>query len=124
ITGKLIHEFEQACVTCDGVEGIIVSSRQGALGNWTANLSQADTAVASLEVKRGDTIEFIAHGKKNSSGDDFKWQVTVRRLEPVANEKNEWDSVRDFYSPLAQPMNAWEKYAQALLAAVEFLLID
>lgn len=124
ITGKLIHEFEQACVTCDGVEGIIVSSRLGALGNWTAYLSQPDTNVADLEVKRGDTIEFIAHGKKNSSGDDFKWQATIRRLETVAGEKNEWDSVRDFYSPLAQPLNAWEKYAQALLAAVEFLLID
>jgi len=124
ITGKLIHDFEQACVTCDGVEAILVSSRQGALGNWTAYLSQADTAVASVEVKRGDTIDFVIHGKKNSSGDDFKWQVAIRRLEPVANEKSEWDSARDFYSPLNQPMNAWEKYVQALMAAVEFMLID
>lgn len=124
ITGKLVHDFEQACVTCDGVEAILVSSRQGALGNWTAYLSQADTAVASVEVKRGDTIDFVIHGKKNSSGDDFKWQVAIRRLEPVANEKSEWDSARDFYSPLNQPMNAWEKYVQALMAAVEFMLID
>ena len=36
----------------------------------------------------------------------------------------DWDSVRDFYSPVAMPMNAWERYVQALIAAVEFSMID
>lgn len=119
ISGTLVHDLEQACVTCDGVEAIIVSSRSGAIGNWPAYLSQAETS-ANIEVKTGDTIDFITHGKKNNSGDDFKWHVTIRSVESTG----EWDSVRDFYSPLAQPMNAWERYVQALMAAVEFSMID
>lgn len=125
ISGTLAHELEEACVTCDGVEAIAVSSRLGLLGDWTAYVSKAETAVASVEVKRGETIDFVTHGKKNSSGDNFKWQVTIRRIEPAAaSDQSEWNSARDFYSPLNQPMNAWERYAQALLAAVEFMLID
>lgn len=119
INGKLIHDLEQSCVTCDGVEAVIVSSRSGVAGNWSAYLSQADTA-ATVEVKTGDTIDFIVLNKKNTSGDDFKWHVTIRR----EGRAEEWDSVRDFYSPLAQPMNVWERYVQALIAAVEFSMID
>lgn len=119
ISGKLIHDLEQACVTCDGVEAVIVSSRSGAAGNWPAYLSQAETAT-TVEVKTGDTIDFVVLNKKNTSGDDFKWHVTIRRDGGTEN----WDSIRDFYSPLALPMNAWERYVQALIAAVEFSMID
>lgn len=119
ISGKLIHDLEQACVTCDGVEAVIVSSRNGAVGNWSAYLSQADTA-AAIEVKTGDTIDFIVLNKKNTSGDDFKWHLVIRR----EGSTETWDSIRDFYSPLAQPMSVWERYVQALIAAVEFSMID
>ncbi|MFN0110696.1 MAG: PSD1 and planctomycete cytochrome C domain-containing protein [Blastocatellia bacterium] len=122
IGGKLIHDLEQACVSCDGVEAVIVSNRLSdrseVIANWSAYLSQAETS-ASIEVKRGDTIDFITHGKKNGSGDDFKWQVTIR-----AETGEQWDSIRDFYSPLDQPMNVWERYVQALMAAVEFSMIE
>lgn len=119
ISGKLIHDLEQACVTCDGVEAVLISSRSGAIGNWSAYLSQTETT-AGIEVKKGDTIDFLTHGKKNNSGDDFKWRVTIRR----DGSAEDWDSVRDFYSPLAKPMNIWERYVQALIAAVEFSFID
>jgi len=119
VSGKLIHDLEQACVTCDGVEAVIVSSRLGAVGNWSAYLSQANTAVA-IEVKTGDTIDFVVLNKKNTSGDDFKWHVTIRR----EGSADDWDSIRDFYSPLTHPMNVWERYVQALIAAVEFSMID
>jgi len=126
IEGILIHDFEQACVTCDGVEGVIVSSRQGALGTWPAYLSQAETAVASVEVKRGETIDFVTHGRKNSGGDNFRWQLTIRRIEPspATGGKVDWNSFRDFDSPLNRPLTVWEKYVQVLIAAVEFTLID
>lgn len=119
ISGKLIHDLEQACVSCDGVEAVIVSSRNGVAGNWSAYLSQAETA-ATVEVKTGDTLDFIVLNKKNTSGDDFKWRVILRR----DGSTEDWDSVRDFYSPVAMPMNAWERYVQALIAAVEFSMID
>ncbi|MEP7337981.1 MAG: PSD1 and planctomycete cytochrome C domain-containing protein [Acidobacteriota bacterium] len=124
ISGTLIHDFEQACVNCDGVEGIIVSSHLGTLGNWPAYLSQAETNVASVEVRRGDTIDFITHGKKNSGGDNFKWHVTIRGIDAMPTKQGEWDSANGFYSPFNQPMNTWERYVQALIAAVEFTLID
>ena len=119
VNGKLIHDLEQACVTCDGVEAVIVSSRNGVVGNWSAHLSQADTT-AAIEVKTGDTVDFVVLNKKNTSGDDFKWHIVVRR----EGSTETWDSIRDFYSPLAQPMSIWERYVQALIAAVEFSMID
>jgi hypothetical protein len=35
-----------------------------------------------------------------------------------------WDSIADFRKPGGQSLGIWEQYAQVLLSAVEFVLID
>jgi mono/diheme cytochrome c family protein len=127
ISGALEHFYENACFDCDGVQAWAVSSRHGQLGHWTASISKAETKVESVEVKRGDTIDFVVDSRKNANGDEFKWPVTIRRLDASTaggQMADSWDSVADFRRPGDKPLGAWERYAQVLLSAVEFMLID
>ncbi|MFN0085614.1 MAG: DUF1549 and DUF1553 domain-containing protein [Blastocatellia bacterium] len=121
ISGILENEYELPCGGCDGVQGTLVSSRAGVLGSWTANLSKSETRVPSLSVKKGDALDFITDGRKNGGSDEFKWNATIKRSDAGDEE---WNSARDFRRPARQPLTIWERYAQALLAAVEFVLID
>ncbi len=124
ITGLLEHDFENACAACDGVQAWIVSSRRGQSGQWAAHLTRAETTIEKVEVKSGDTIDFIVDSRKNRDGDDFTWAVKIRRIDAGPDERDEWNSIVDFRKPGDQPLNAWERYAQVLLSAVEFVLLD
>ena len=121
IDGLLEQNFENGCRKCEGVQGIIVSSRAGEAGRWTAGQNKTPTTVNEIIVRRGDTIDFIADAGKGGSGNGFKWVVTIKRLDGTAED---WHSQRDFRHPSVGTLGAWERYAQVLLAAAEFLLID
>jgi mono/diheme cytochrome c family protein len=121
INGLLEQNFENGCRKCEGVEGIVVSSRLGKAGNWTAGQNRTDTSVNEIVVQRGDTLDFIADAGKGGSGNGFKWVVTIERLDGRAED---WNSMRDFCHPPLGALSGWERYAQVLLAAAEFLMID
>ena len=67
---------------------------------------------------RGETIDFLVEMSRTQ---EFKWAITIRRLDGPAGE---WDSTRDFRHPAAGRLTAWERYAQVLLASAEFMMID
>lgn len=121
IGGVLEQAFENGCRKCEGVQAHLVSSQKGRASNWTARPEQTLTDVAEITVQRGDTLDFIAEVSKGSAGNGFKWAVTIQRLD--ANGET-WDSLRDFRAPWVAPLTAWERYAQTLLAAAEFLVLD
>ena len=121
ISGILENEYDNPCSGCDGVQGTIIHSRAGMLGTWTANLSKSETRVPILSVKKDDVIDFITDGRKNGGSDEFKWNITIKRTD---SGNDEWNSIKDFRQPATQPLDVWERYAQVLLAAVEFILID
>jgi len=121
IDGLLEQNFENGCRKCEGVQGIVVSSRAGEAGRWAAGQNKTPTTVNEIIVRRGDTIDFIADAGKGGSGNGFKWVVTIKRLDGTAED---WHSQRDFRHPSVGTLGAWERYAQVLLAAAEFLLID
>ena len=121
ISGLLEHSFENACRKCKGAYVRIVSNRSGTAGKWDTVQSKVETKLATLEVKRGDIIDFVAEAGKGTAGGEFKWTVTIRSLDGVTAE---WDSVRDFRQPSAGVLSAWDRYAQTLLAAAEFLILD
>ena len=121
ISGILENEYDSPCSGCDGVQGTIVHSRAGMLGTWTANLSKSETRVPILGVKKDDVVDFITDGRKNGGSDEFKWNITIKRTD---SGPDEWNSIKDFRQPATQPLDVWERYAQVLLAAVEFILID
>jgi hypothetical protein len=121
INGSLEQNFENGCRKCEGVDGIVVSNRLGKAGNWAGGQNRIETKVNEIVVQRGDTLDFIADASKGGSGNGFKWVVTIQRLEGNAED---WNSMRDFRHPSAGALSAWERYAQVLLAAAEFMMID
>jgi hypothetical protein len=124
ITGVLEHNFENACRSCKGAFARVVSSRSGSAGNWTAMLSKTDTPVATLDVKRGDTIDFVVEGGKGTTGGEFKWTVSIKPRGQPETASEGWNSLKDFRRPSVGALNAWERYTQVLLASAEFIVLD
>jgi hypothetical protein len=112
------QRFDNGCRKCDGLPSRIHSSRAGSLAAWTGKPAPTETALGEIEVTRGETLDFVV---EMARAQEFKWRVTIRRLDGPAGE---WDSVRDFRHPAAGRLTAWERYAQVLLASAEFMMID
>lgn len=132
----------------DGVQAWIVSSRLGELGAWTVQDAFAETTVARVMVKAGDTIDFIVDCRENPESDSFTWAPVVRLVDdgrqpaaavaaasaalpagagPNAGATLEWNANTDFQGPIPEPpkpLDAWEKYAQVLLLTNEFAFVD
>jgi hypothetical protein len=123
ITGTLKHPNAQG----DGVRGRVVSSRSGVAGEWTVHNGQQDTPVERLEVRRGDTLDFVTDCRTAPSFDGFTWTVQVR-LETTGRDGREtasgWDSRADFRGPLPGALGVWELFAQVLLLSNEFVFVD
>jgi len=127
VRGKLEHPIEAG----NGVEGMVISSRTGQLGSWTAHKSSADTGLAGIHVRRGDTLDFIVSSRGDVNSDGFQWAPTLDAAATVTGARpaeTHWDATADFSGPIkgesAQVTTAWEAYAQALLLTNEFLFID
>ncbi|WP_309713284.1 DUF1549 and DUF1553 domain-containing protein [Armatimonas sp.] len=113
----------------DGVRGRVVHSRSGVLGEWVAQKSQAETKVNTIEVKRGDTLDFVVDCRANENTDSFAWapSVTIAGTKVVGSKRQAWKAEADFGGPppaAATPLSKWERYAQALMLTNEFLYVD
>jgi hypothetical protein len=124
ISGSLKHEHQPG----DGINARVVSSREGLLGNWIVHNGKVETQIQRTEVKMGDTLDFVVDFRANLHSDMFKWAQILRVLEPnAASDPLEWSARKEFAgppAPLPHPLSAWEKYAQALLEANEFIFVD
>jgi hypothetical protein len=128
ITGAIQHSHQEG----DGIRARIVSSRSGQLGSWTLHNKKEETKLESIELKRGDTIDFVVDYNANLNSDDFVWVPVLKISEPSTvnsggDYMNEWNGKKDFSGPPeppARPLDAWEKYAQVLLLSNEFIFVD
>jgi hypothetical protein len=129
ITGTLAHSHQEG----DGIRARVVSSRGGQLGNWTLHNDKAETKFASVEVNRGDQIDFVVDLRDNLNNDDFTWAPVIKLANPqttalsAGDAAAEWNAKKDFGGPPdppPRPLNAWEKYAQVLLLSNEFMFVD
>jgi len=128
ISGTLEHGHKEG----DGIRGRIVSSRAGQLGSWTLHNDKAEAKIEALEVKAGDTIDFVVDFNSNLNSDDFKWSPVIRAKDEAAGAPSgeymaEWNAKKEFSGPPEpppQPLSAWEKYAQVLLLSNEFMFVD
>ncbi len=114
----------------DGIRAFVVSSRSGQLGHWTLHNRQEETNVEAVEVRRGDTIDFIVDINANLNSDDFLWAPVVK-VAPTQSATSDlpenWSAKREFAGnppPPPLPLKAWERYAQVLLLANEFVFVD
>ena len=116
ITGTLKHEPEEG----NGVRGFIVSSAAGELKVAKVHKSKAAMSVAKLEVKAGETIDFIVDIGDTLNSNQFLWSPMIKSGE------TKWDAKEDFDGPKPAPvyLTPWEQYAQVLLLANEFAFVD
>jgi hypothetical protein len=119
LTGELVHEPQEG----DGVRAFIVCSRGGELKSATAHHSRTNMAIEKLELKKGDTVDFVVDIRDVLNSDQFLWAPSITLLE---SDKN-WDAKKEFAGPPPakfEPLEPWAQYAQALLLANEFSFID
>jgi hypothetical protein len=130
VGGRLAHTQKEG----DGVRGFVISSREGQLATWRIHVKSAQTKLTGIAVKQGDTIDFVVDcGPAGNVGwDSFEWKVTVTK-EPTPQTAagdasgQMWDAVKEFSGPIpkpAQPLSAWEKYAQVLLQSNEIAFVE
>jgi hypothetical protein len=114
VSGTLNHEEAAG----DGVRASIVSSRHGPLKTATAHKSKAKMEVAKVEVKAGDTLDFVVDILGELNTDQYLWAPVV-----TAGDKK-WDAKAEFTGPARPALNGWEQLAQALIMANEFMFVD
>jgi Protein of unknown function (DUF1549)/Protein of unknown function (DUF1553)/Planctomycete cytochrome C len=127
IHGKLKHDRgkDTKPEESDGLRGYVCSSRHGLKKSVDVNNTEADTD-CTVEVKAGDTIDFIADPKTGNSYDGFEWTVNLT-LKLTNGREVGFDSVEDFRGPPprpAKPLTPREKFAQVLLMSAEFAFVD
>jgi hypothetical protein len=106
----------------DGVRAMIMHA-SGMAGTWVAQFGETTPIkVDELPVKQGDIVDFVADCRPsgNFSCDDFSWVPEITLREQV------WNAEKDFDGTLTpvRPQDTWERFAQALLLANEFVYVD
>ncbi len=140
ITGTFASQVNSTQIQGDGHRGRIVSSRTGILGHWLVHGTEEVIEVTGVAVKRGDTIDFIVEGRGRdmNAGANFNWAPVIRMSDgkepPKASKdapkgpRTAWEASKDFKGKETKPMvkraTVWERYAQVLLEANEFLFLD
>jgi hypothetical protein len=97
ISGIASHSHAEG----DGIRAFIACSRNGELKSATLHNSTADMAIASLDVKQGDAIDFIVDFRENLNSDMFQWAPVIsewRLRVPAAagRSKVTWDARKEF----------------------------
>jgi hypothetical protein len=110
VSGKFGH----ASPSGDGVRGRVVSGRQGLLGEWTVKNQQTDTAAAAMQVKAGDTLDFVVDCRENVNADSYTWAATVT-LTDTAGGKETWSSATDFRGPSSSSLVQQAAFAWRLV---------
>lgn len=124
IEGTLDHQAKDG----DGIQGRIVSNRLGELAMFTAAKSQLPTKLPRINVKRGDTIDFIVDSRTNPKNDSFRWAPVIKMEAAPGMTKDkivEWNAQKDFNGQAqTKRLNPWEKFAQVLLETNELTFVN
>lgn len=107
----------------DGIRASLVSSRQGILGDWKIANKSEDIFLKDIEVRAGETLDFVVDPLEGDSSDAFDWAPELIELNA---EKQTWSAAIDFSGQKDWPraLGAWQRYAQVLLASNEFNFVD
>ena len=119
IRSKLKHEPEQG----DGIRAFVVSSggRLHHSVNLHHDIRQLD--VETLDVKRGDSVDFIVDIGNELNNDQYSWTTVIQEIGSVGKETT-WNSQLDFPAQTIDSLDKWEQLAQVLLCSNEFMFLD
>jgi len=116
INGKLEHASDQG----DGVRGIAISNANQVLGNWDVKHSQSPTQTQPLDVKQGDTIDFIVTAKNDTNSDSFNWNCQLQ----FEGDNQVFESSKHFMGTRPIALDRWQQTTQMLLLSNEFCFVD
>jgi hypothetical protein len=117
ISGAISHVHPEG----DGIVARLVSSRAGELGKWRLHNQKATAAMEPVEVKKGETIDFVVSIAESLNNNDFAWAPVIKDV----GGTGVWDARRDFGGgPTVRPLTAWERYVQVLLMSDELVFVD
>jgi hypothetical protein len=127
IQGTLQHSNKEG----DGIRAHVLASTGGVLGTWAVHSNKTEVRLETASLKAGDTVDFIVDIREGLSHDDFLWAPVIRRSGSDATEESDppadWNAKRDFAGPPPDPeplLETWERLAQVLLLANEFVYVD
>jgi mono/diheme cytochrome c family protein len=128
ISGRLAHDVMPG----DGVRGRIVHSRLGVLGSWNVHNSETGTTVDRVELKKGDTLDFVVDCRTEQSHDSFRWAPVITllpkgvRAADTSAEAAVWDAQKQFGGKGGADagLNRLQSLAQTLLISNEFCFVD
>ncbi len=116
VASKLIHEAKHG----DGIRAFVVTSASNMVRSTKVHLETADLNIDTLEVMKGDTIDFIVDIDKVLNSDQYLWTATIAEYSDGAI----WDSAKDFPRNESKLLTGWEQLAQTLLCSNEFMFVD
>jgi len=125
IEGTVVHTEAAG----DGIAARILSSRQGTLGHWQVHDKTAEATVEQVEVKEGDTVDFVVDILGNLNNDMFTWAPAIFATDavPADGTPAQWVAKSEFTGPTPtppEPLGPWATYAQVLLLSNEFVFVD
>ncbi len=110
-------------------QGLVVSSRLGLLNEWQVRSGAVMTTLDNIEVREGDTIDFMVEALPGMRANYFEWAPRVLMARTDAETTGLtglWDARENFLLPGTQvkPLATWDKFAQVLLISNEFFFIN
>jgi hypothetical protein len=119
VSGTIEHKHAEG----DGVVARVISSRQGELASWRLHNRKAESKIEPVELKEGDTLDFVVTIDRSLNNNDFAWSPAIK----ATDGKGGWDGKKEFAGPPPpppEPLAGWEKYVQVLLLSNEFVFVD
>ena len=78
----------------------------------------------SVEVRAGDTLDFVVDIRGSLNSDQFTWAPIVSAVSAGDKAGTTWNARDDFGDLPVPQLGPWEQLAQALLMANEFCFVD
>ena len=123
VTGTVGHKV--AGEYSDGIRAWVLSSRKGQLGFWSVARTSTEANIKDVEVKSGDTIDFVVDCGATAFGDEFTWAPTVNLVGKDGNKPEMVSaSAKEFRGPPPPTLLPWEQLALVMLQSNEFVFVD
>lgn len=128
IRSKAKHVHEQG----DGVRGLVVASRGGILKSEVVAHSEKVFDVDRLDVKLGDTIDFVAELHGSLSYEDLDWVPELTWTPTVSSSEGDsaestvqrWHGEQDFPRSSQTSLKPLEQLAQVFMVSNEAFFVD
>jgi hypothetical protein len=124
---RLSSKFRHDPASGDGVRAFVVGSRDGILLQERIHQKTAELNLQSINVKAGDTIDFVVDIGDVLNNDQYNWICTIEeRLETPDGEHTaiQWNSENDFTRDGNRLLTPLEQLAQVLMCSNEMFFVD